>query len=146
MKRKTLALTAVVLSGSIGLGVQSTLAQDAPDAGQRGTSIPEKMPSPPQREGTASAARVSPDDIRNVKEALNMKGIDPGPINGTLDTKAQQALRQFQKANDLPVTGSVDQQTALRLGVTLGKEGAAAPAGSTMKRDTQSSSGRVSIE
>jgi len=143
MKRKSLALTAVILSGGIGLGVSSSLAQSVPDTGQRGTSIPEKMPSP-QREGTASTARVSPDDIKNVKEALKMKGIDPGPINGTLDSKAQQALRQFQKANDLPVTGSVDQQTALKLGVTLGKEGAAGPAGSTMKRESPGSSERGS--
>jgi len=89
MKRKTLALTAIVLSGSIGLGFQSTLAQEAPDAGQRGTSVPEKMQSqPPRSEGSAGASRVSPDDIKNVKEALKAKGIDPGPINGTLDTKA----------------------------------------------------------
>lgn len=143
MKRKTLAFTAVVLAGSIGLGFQSTLAQDAPEAGQRGPSIPEKMQSqPPRSEGSAGASRVSPDDIKNVKEALKAKGIDPGPINGTLDTKAQQALRQFQKANDLPVTGSVDQQTALKLGVTLGKGDSAGASGSKMKSDTPSSSGR----
>src|SRR5262245_55639321 len=145
MERKCFALSAVVLSGAIALVAQSLPAQTAPDT-KRDPAISEKMPSPSQREGTASTSQVSSDDIKNVKEALKMKGIDPGPINGTLDSKAQQALRQFQKANDLPVTGAVDQLTALKLGVTLGKDSSTGSAGSSMKRDQQGSSGKVSKE
>jgi len=145
MERKCFALSAVVLSGAIALAAQSLLAQTAPDT-KRDPAISEKMPSSSQREGTAGTSQVSPDDIKNVKEALKMKGIDPGPINGTLDSKAQQALRQFQKANDLPVTGAVDQLTALKLGVTLGKDSSTGSAGSSMKRDQQGSSGKVSKE
>jgi peptidoglycan hydrolase-like protein with peptidoglycan-binding domain len=36
-----------------------------------------------------------------------------------MDGKTQQALRDFQKANKLPVTGVLDAQTAAKLGVTL---------------------------
>jgi hypothetical protein len=74
-------------------------------------------------------------------------GIDTGPINGTLDTIAQQALRHFKKANYMTVTGSVDQQTALKLGVTLGKDSSAGASGSNkMKSDTPNSSGRETKE
>ena len=62
---------------------------------------------------------VSSDDIKKAKEALKAKGLNPGPIDGTLDIKTQQALRDFQKANKLPVTGVLDAQTAEKLGVTL---------------------------
>jgi peptidoglycan hydrolase-like protein with peptidoglycan-binding domain len=36
-----------------------------------------------------------------------------------MDSKTQQALRDFQKANKLPVTGTLDQQTAQKLGIKL---------------------------
>ena len=64
---------------------------------------------------------VSSDDIKKAKEALKAKGLNPGPIDGTLDTKTQQALRDFQKANKLPVTGVLDAQTAEKLGVSTGE-------------------------
>jgi len=123
MRSGKLVLTAIALSSGIGLGVQSISAQNVPEAGQRGGGIPEKMQSPAQSDRSTSSSRVSSDDIKNAKEALKAKGIDPGPINGTLDSKTQQALRQFQQANNLPVTGTLDQATATKLGVTLGSAG-----------------------
>ena len=66
---------------------------------------------------------VSSDDIKKAKEALKAKGLNPGPIDGTLDNKTQQALRDFQKANKLPVTGVLDAQTAEKLGVTSMEKG-----------------------
>ncbi len=81
------------------------------------------------------------DDIKNAKEALKAKGIDPGPINGTLDSKTQQALRQFQQANNLPVTGTLDQATATKHGVTLGSAGGSSGASGSSR---EGSSGNVS--
>ena len=139
MRSGKLVLTAIVLSSGIGLGVQSISAQYVPEAGQRGGGIPEKMQSPAQSDRSTSSSRVSSDDIKNAKEALKAKGIDPGPINGTLDSKTQQALRQFQQANNLPVTGTLDQATATKLGVTLGSVG-----GSSGGSSKEGSSGNVS--
>ena len=140
MRSGKLVLTAIALSGGIGLGVQSISAQYVPEAGQRGGGIPEKMQSPAQS-GSTSSSRVSSDDIKNAKEALKAKGIDPGPINGTLDSKTQQALRQFQQANNLPVTGTLDQATATKLGVTLGSAGGSSGASGSSR---EGSSGNVS--
>jgi peptidoglycan hydrolase-like protein with peptidoglycan-binding domain len=124
MKRK-LVLTAIVLSGSIGLGIQSIYAQSVPEEGERGGSSSEKMQSPAKPDRSPGTSSISSEDIMKVKVALKAKGTDPGPITGSMDSKTQQALREFQKANNLPVTGTVDQQTAAKLGVTLGSTGGA---------------------
>ena len=120
-----LVLTAIVLSGGIGFGAQSIFAQSVPETGQRGGSSSEKMQSPAKPDRSPATSAISSEDIMKVKVALKARGIDPGPITGTMDSKTQQALRQFQQTNNLPVTGTVDQQTAAKLGVTLGSTGAA---------------------
>jgi peptidoglycan hydrolase-like protein with peptidoglycan-binding domain len=148
MKRKKQILSAVILSGSVGLGANSLFAQGAPGSGQPGPTpqprqtqptipgqpapgLPQTEPMPgqpgtiPERVERPSAGDkgmvVSSDDIKKAKEALKAKGLNPGPIDGTLDTKTQRALRDFQKTNKLPVTGVLDAQTAEKLGVSTGK-------------------------
>jgi len=149
MERKKQILTAVILSGSVGLGAQSILAQGAPGGERPGPSTPRQtqptipgQPAPgvpgqtdpmpgqpgtvPERvqrpdAGDQGMAGVTADDIKKAKEALKAKGLNPGPIDGVLDGKTQQALRDFQKANKLPVTGILDSRTAEKLGVSLEK-------------------------
>jgi Putative peptidoglycan binding domain len=69
------------------------------------------------------ASNISEGDIQKIKTALKAKGHNPGPMNGELDSQTQQAIREFQQKNNLKVTGDVDEQTAAKLGVTLGKSG-----------------------
>jgi peptidoglycan hydrolase-like protein with peptidoglycan-binding domain len=64
-------------------------------------------------------AAASSDDIKKAKEALKAQGHNPGTIDGNMDSRTRQALRDFQQASKLPVTGVLDQQTAAKLGVTL---------------------------
>jgi len=104
------------------VGTQSVFGQTAPDKGPAKSRMPERIESPKPGVESQTDARVSSDDIKKAKEALKAKGIDPGPINGAMDSKTQQALRQFQKTNKLPVTGTLDSKTAEKLGVTLGTE------------------------
>src|SRR5262245_29291775 len=137
MKRKKQILTAMILSGSVGLGASSLFAQGTPGSGPQprptqptipSQPAPQTEPMPgkpgtiPERVERPSAGDpgmvVSSDDIKKAKEALKAKGLNPGPIDGTLDSKTQQALRDFQKANKLPVTGVLDAQTAEKLGVS----------------------------
>lgn len=93
--------------------------QTEPIPGQPGT-IPERIQ--PHETGNQGAMNVSPDDIKKAQEALTANGHNPGTTNGMMDSKTQQALRDFQKANKLPVTGVLDQETAKKLGITLGKD------------------------
>lgn len=101
MKNGKLILTAVILSGSIGFGGVPVLAQGA--SGAKG-----------------AGATASADEIKKAEEALKAQGLNPGPIDGKMDSQTEQALREFQKKNKLAVTGSLDQQTAEKLGVKLG--------------------------
>ena len=88
MKGK-LVLTAIVLSGAIGLAVQPIAAQSVPETGQRGGSSSEKKMDAPAAKSDRSpgASAISSDDIMKVKVALKAKGIDPGPITGNMDSK-----------------------------------------------------------
>src|SRR5215475_372408 len=156
MKRKKQIFTAMILSSSVGLGASSLFAQGAPGSGPQprptqptipSQPAPQTEPMPgkpgtiPERVERPSAGDkgmvVSSDDIKKAKEALKAKGLNPGPIDGTLDSKTQQALRDFQKTNKLPVTGVLDAQTAEKLGIGMekGSMPRGAPSGSSLPKD-----------
>ena len=96
--------------------VAQALPGSEPLPGQRGT-IPERMPSPDP--GSQQEMVISSEDIRRAQEALKGKGFDPGAISGRMHARTQEALRQFQTANNLPATGVLDQKTADKLGIKL---------------------------
>jgi peptidoglycan hydrolase-like protein with peptidoglycan-binding domain len=91
------------------------LPQTDPIPGQPGT-IPERIQPPAAgHQGMA----VTAEHIKKAQDALQAKGHNPGS-DGRMDAKTQQALREFQKNNDLPATGVLDEKTAAKLGVNLG--------------------------
>jgi peptidoglycan hydrolase-like protein with peptidoglycan-binding domain len=55
--------------------------------------------------------------FQQVQEKLRAHGFDAGPVNGDFGAKTQAALAQFQRARDLPVSGSLDDKTRAELGV-----------------------------
>jgi hypothetical protein len=67
--------------------------------------------------------QLSKDKVKEIQEALKDKGNDPGQIDGIMGPKTQQALRAFQKSENLQVTGRVDEKTASALGVDVDKAG-----------------------
>lgn len=50
-----------------------------------------------------------------VEQRLNQIGLVPGPVDGNFDEETRRAIRRFQQAADLPVTGYVTQATMVRL-------------------------------
>jgi hypothetical protein len=92
--------------------------------GQEGT-IPEIIERPggvtPQAQTPQAQMTVTPEEIRRAQEALKAKGYDPGAASGNLHAGTQDALRQYQKANNLPITGVLDQRTAETLGIEIRK-------------------------
>lgn len=113
------------------------LPETEPMPGQPGT-IPERA-QPPQAGDTQSMA-VTSEDIKKAQEALKAQGLNPG-TDGKMDAQTQQALRQFQQANDLPVTGVLDEKTAEKLGVNLGAAGQSTTPGSGSSSPSSSGSG-----
>lgn len=67
-----------------------------------------------------SAGKWSKDKVKAVQEALKTKGFDPGEPDGVLGPKTSQALRDFQKSQNIQVTGRIDDKTASALGVEGG--------------------------
>lgn len=140
--RKTM-LSAIVLSSAIGLTVGPTWSQqttapgakgDRPGATQKddavrqqdkpGTAAGQKMGAPAQER-----QKYSQETVREVQQALKEKGHDPGPIDGVMGPNTRQALRAFQKEENLKGTGTLDQDTAQKLGVKLNDRAPGAGAG-----------------
>lgn len=50
-------------------------------------------------------------NVRVVQMALSNAGFNPGPIDGAMGEKTQQAIKEFQKANQLKVDGKIGYKT-----------------------------------
>ncbi|MPZ75062.1 MAG: hypothetical protein GEU77_00890 [Deltaproteobacteria bacterium] len=117
MKHIGLIAGALILSAA--LAAAPSTAQDPPARPDPKRTIPERM-EPPGGSQQPGRANLSPEEIKNAKEALRAKGLNPGPPDGTWDNRTRQALREFQEANQLPATGTLDAKTAEKLGIPLG--------------------------
>lgn len=66
--------------------------------------------------------RPSPNDVVTAQFWLQVLGHDPGPVDGTTGPRTAAAVRAFQRAQGLPVTGTIDAvllealQAAVRAG------------------------------
>jgi Putative peptidoglycan binding domain len=76
---------------------------------------PEPAARPESRQPSRPPSRRAP--IRQAQERLAEQGFDPGPINGQMGAKTQAALRQFQRAQGLALTGELDERTRKALGM-----------------------------
>jgi hypothetical protein len=103
--------------------VQKESIPELPPASQtEATPLPEPVKSggdalagDPNRPVRSARALSGPQDVRRAQEALRNQGQDPGPIDGIMGPRTRQALRQFQKANGLQQTGTLDAETRERL-------------------------------
>lgn len=134
MKQRKWFVAAIALAVSIGLAAASGWAQapeKTPKAPAPGVGT---EPKAPPAVGKEPKVELSATEIMRIQEALRKEGFQPGE-EGKLDAKTQQALRDFQKKNDLPVTGQPDRETAQKLGVKIGeKAGAGKTPGATQQR------------
>ncbi|HLO78093.1 MAG TPA: peptidoglycan-binding domain-containing protein [Magnetospirillum sp.] len=73
----------------------------------------------------SSATRVglSRDQVRNVQQTLADRGYDPGRPDGRWGARTQQALRNFQRDQNMQANGRPDQQTLAALGLEAGAPG-----------------------
>ena len=75
----------------------------------------------------ASQRKLSPDQIKQVQEALGQKGFHVGRPDGVMGRDTRQALSSFQRQLNLKQTGQPDDLTLQALGVDVnaGTTGAA---------------------
>jgi peptidoglycan hydrolase-like protein with peptidoglycan-binding domain len=88
----------------------------APQAGQRGTT---SYTPTTQRQG-AMATQPSSDQVRSIQRNLADRGYNAGKVDGRLGPRTQQALRDFQRDQNLQASGRADPQTMAALGVESG--------------------------
>ena len=55
--------------------------------------------------------------ILRAQEHLKALGYQPGPVDGILGGKTRDALRQYQTAKELAVTGNLDDATKKAMGL-----------------------------
>jgi len=88
-----------------------------PTPGQAGVSRSEGTGMQSGTESRMGSGQWSRDKVKAIQEALKTKGFDPGTADGVVGPKTNQALREFQKSNNLQITGRIDDKTASALGV-----------------------------
>jgi peptidoglycan hydrolase-like protein with peptidoglycan-binding domain len=74
--------------------------------------------------------RMAMTDTRAAQEALRTQGFDPGPADGRMGPRTRAAISEFQRKNDLPVTGMLDDATAAKLNVRTSERSSDVPAAS----------------
>jgi len=57
------------------------------------------------------------DNIKEMQQTLQDEGRYRGKVDGLFGLRTRASIREFQKAENLPVTGELDVQTAGKLGV-----------------------------
>jgi peptidoglycan hydrolase-like protein with peptidoglycan-binding domain len=62
-------------------------------------------------------ALLHTNDVKRIQQALQDRGHYHGKIDGVIGLHTRASIRGFQKAENLPVTGRIDLQTAGKLGV-----------------------------
>lgn len=67
-----------------------------------------------------AASPTNNEEVRQAQTALQEKGFDSGPIDGVMGPRTRSALREFQRTNNLPVSGRLDSETMTALGLETG--------------------------
>lgn len=67
--------------------------------------------------GASDMKKLDSIQVRDLQQTLDTRGFSPGPIDGILGPQTRSAIREFQQANGLPVTGNPTSDTLAQLGV-----------------------------
>jgi peptidoglycan hydrolase-like protein with peptidoglycan-binding domain len=135
MRRTSLAVTgSVLLAGWMSTGVAFAQSKEPiqPDpTGPKGGSSSERtgesdvpLPKGSPEAGTVrmGAGKSSMKDIKQAQQALKDKGHDPGAIDGVMGSRTKEAIKSFQSASNLKVTGTLDAETSQKLGISSGSD------------------------
>lgn len=101
-------------TGQLDTQTLAALGLTAAAAGQRSSYTPTT-----QRQG-AMATQPSSGQVRGIQQNLADRGYDAGRVDGLWGPRTQQALRDFQRDQNLQASGTADPQTMAALGVESG--------------------------
>ncbi|MDA9008427.1 peptidoglycan-binding protein [Alphaproteobacteria bacterium] len=77
--------------------------------------------------------------VRELQRLLTKEGYKPGPVDGVMGNKTRNAIREFQRDNDLPITGQANEDVMLELtgGTTSESESFILPGGDRLFENNQ---------
>jgi len=88
-----------------------------------GISGPRPTPLASGPKPSAEAPGIAhPDNIIRMQQALRDEGRYQGKLDGVFGLRTRASIRAYQKAENLPVTGQLDTQTAAKIGVTAERD------------------------
>lgn len=126
MTRKFALFSAVMAAGVISAGALSAQTA-APAKKPAATSTMQHTQSPPaatQDTGSKAAASKTAaahhatwtkDQVKEAQEGLIKAGLYKGKATGVFNADTRKALRDFQKKNNLPATGKLNDSTLAKL-------------------------------
>ena len=85
----------------------------------------------------ASDDHMAMTDTRAAQEALKTQGIDPGPVDGRMGPRTRAAISDYQRRENLPVTGMLDDATMAKLNIRSTRAGDVPAASPTTAPDAK---------
>jgi hypothetical protein len=101
-----LVVAKVVCAGIVFLLMTPWISGPAPAPVDSGINLSSEVPE-----------EAPPNDVQGMQQTLQDEGHYHGKIDGVFGLRTRASIREFQKAENLPVTGQLDGQTARKLGV-----------------------------
>jgi peptidoglycan hydrolase-like protein with peptidoglycan-binding domain len=140
---KTRPITrAIVLGGGIALLANPVWA----DGGSYSHDKNQHQAVQERTEHSQDVSSFDQQQIMQLQQALQERGVEPGSIDGIMGPQTRQALAQFQRENNLQPTGALNERTAEKLGLEFSRTGHSSQSGEAMGQDKQNESNMSSRE
>ncbi len=94
---------------------QGTFAEQARARIEALAAEPAQSAAERQAEAAEAALGLNAVTRRLVEQRLDALGLRPGEVDGVFDDQTRRAIRRYQTARSLPVTGYLEQDTVVRL-------------------------------
>jgi peptidoglycan hydrolase-like protein with peptidoglycan-binding domain len=136
------ALGGAAIGGGVGAVAGATTTPDQVNLGRPVWNDPEvRVPGINNRSGGGSSTVASSGQTRNIQQALSQRGYDVGPVDGIYGPQTRRAISQFQRDNNMDVTGRPNAQVANALNVETGTAQARGSSTDRSNMNTGSNSG-----
>ena len=111
---KKLAIAAIAtasLPAIVALSATALLAQSNPPGQVQHSTGPDSS-----QLDMDAVPSLNEDKVRRAQQALQTKGFDPGPIDGIVGPRTEDAIRNFQDRYGIKPSAKLDNQTLYALG------------------------------
>lgn len=115
MKRLPLVALSLLVAISIAGAAQNQNANANANANSNGAKNVNKS----TKANRSPIFRATADQIKQAQAILKQRGFYSGEQVGKLDTDTRVALRKYQQAEGLKVTGTLNKVTLVKMGITL---------------------------